>query len=158
MEKVLTLEEQEKLRNLSTEELIKFEDVLDWRDLSIVRTFSFVEIRLFRKKIDWTHYIVRNDMSEENMELASKYFTSQTYYYIARLNKATKSFILNHIENFKDSWKQLFLSSSVNDDIVFALEPYWHNEFEVAKNSLQNSKVNDLTSEDLSGSFLLFNI
>lgn len=68
MIQVLTLEEQEKLKNLSTEELIKFEDVLDWRDLSIVRTFSFVEIRLFRKRIDWTHYILIFNLKSKKIQ------------------------------------------------------------------------------------------
>jgi hypothetical protein len=156
---MIDAELQTRLTQLTTEDLITLEDELNWYLLSRVRSFSFIEIRLFRKRISWPHYIMRNDMSDECMELASKYFTPDTYRYISFLGKASKDFIMNHISDFGDHWQLLFKSTTVDDDIVFAFEPYWKDRMNILRDCFEgHNLMNDLSDPNLSGVALLLNI
>lgn len=90
----------------TTEYLIMHEDEIDWDELSknTNRSFSLVEVRLFRKRIDWGKYLVRpehiNSITTDILEVASKYFTKSTYTILSLSRGLPEEFVLKHREMF----------------------------------------------------------
>lgn len=134
----------------SIEYLIKNEDVIDWEALSGDKddSLNLVEIRLFRKRINWSKYLnCHRIMSTDELEMASKYFTKNHYDQLAAFEIATDEFIIKHAENF--DFRILLKSAKLSDDNIMNLRQYWEN-IPGIEGIIKNSKYIDLESSEYS--------
>ena len=138
------------VHNYTTEYLIMHEDEIDWKSLSgdASRSFSLVEIRLFRSKIHWNAYLLMHGMtmSLDMLETASKYFTSKEYALIAYLNLGSEEFVLNHLDSF---FVPLYLEKNLPSE-RFLLETY--NLWEDVSSTREKLK-NEIYSENLENEY-----
>lgn len=126
----------EDLWSVTTEYLILHEDELDWDELSKKRQFSLVEIRLFRKRINWTKYLYKycSVMSSEMLEIASKYF-NLTHYMILGINgNCSEEFVLNHLNDFtEDGVNEYILSAAPSEEFLLKTVEYWKDKEDISK-------------------------
>lgn len=145
--------------NYSTEYLIIHEDEIDWDQLSSQSDdfFSLVEIRLFRKKINWKRYLLshKNSMSTLNLEVASKYFTKEIYDEIASYNIADEDFISNHKDDF--DFKIVISNCNVSAQMLNSCQEKWI-DIPGIKNIFLSAKYIDIDSPDFSDIKLLLEI
>lgn len=137
----------------TTEYLILHESEIDWDSLSADknRSFSIPEIRIFRKRINWLKYITTHNMNHNELEIASKYFSSSIYDVIALLDIADEEFIKNHRNNF--NWEVLLSSATLSANLLNECFSSWKN---ISKDKLErafsiNNKINihDGTYDDI---------
>jgi len=139
--------------NDSVEYLIKNEDTIDWKRLSndASDSFSIVEARLFRDKINWHDYIKthRSQLATLFLEVASPYFTKHEYRNLALFGSATEEFILNHAEDFKDYIEILIKTTKISEDGWLQLQKYWEG-IEGIYYTFISSKINDINDPEYS--------
>jgi len=109
----------------TTEFLIVNEEKIDWEALSRFagRSFSLPEIRMFRKKINWTLYLLSHDMENDiEIELASKYFTEQAFSILSQ-----EILSENIIRKFADklNWESLMSRTNSSEEFLFEFIDYW---------------------------------
>lgn len=136
----------------STEYLIIHENELNWDELSSLEndSFSLIEIRLFRNKINWKKYLIPGRvMSTSELNIGSKYFTEDDFRRLAAFKITTDDFLLAHPEKFN----MVLLFSGGNflkEDTIVKLKKYWEqipNIRELIKKSVGNDlkKFQNLT-------------
>lgn len=117
--------------NHSTEYLIIHEDEMDWDALSSIPDdmFSLVEIRLFRKRINWKLYFESHSIScpftTQMLEMGSKYFTQEVYMILSNFGIATEDFIENHIDDF--DFRSVILNCNISEDFLLENAEKWKN-------------------------------
>lgn len=117
------------MEEYTTEYLIMHEDELDWDELSKNpnRSFSLVEIRLFRKRIDWGRYLVRpehiNSITSDMLELASKYFNKSTYTILSLARGIPEDFVLKHRTDFNIG--NYILNNKPSEEFLLATIDEW---------------------------------
>lgn len=119
----------------STEYLIIHENELNWDELSTMRDdyFSLVEVRLFRKKINWKLYFESHGencpITTEILNIGAKYFTPSTYKILEEFNIATDDFIVQHPENFH--FESIIRNCNISEDALLKTRQYWENIFNI---------------------------
>lgn len=133
--------------NYSTEYLIIHEDDIDWDELSANPddSFSLVEIRLFRKRINWKLYFRTHSIScpfnSQMLEIGSKYFDKEVYSMLANFGIAGQDFIENHINDF--DFKDIIKNCNVNQEFLMNNTEKWSN-YENLIDLFRKSKYIDL--------------
>lgn len=117
--------------NYSTEYLIIHEDEIDWDKLSAnpEDSFSLIEIRLFRKRINWKLYFRNHSktcpFTTQMLEIASKYFDKETYCTLAAFNMVEQDFIENHLDDF--DFYDIIRYCKVNQEFLMNTTERWIN-------------------------------
>lgn len=130
--------------NFTTEYLIMNESSIDWEKLSAdkSRSFSLSEIRMFRKRIDWLVYLANHQLNQNELEVASKYFTPAVYNLLAILGVDDEKFILNHRHDF--NWELLISNSYLSEDVLNKCIDEWKDipKNRLVKEFMNNKRIN----------------
>lgn len=139
------------IEQLTTEYLILHENDVDWDALSSYpdRDFSLVEIRLFRKNINWEKYLIShsNILSDTKLEIASKYFTERIYTLLSSFNIATEDFIVRHADKF--NFKSVILNCKMSQDALLETMDHWKDLPDI-QNTFKESKYIDISQPEYS--------
>lgn len=115
------------MQKLTTDYLIMHENEVDWDKLSSDKDdgFSLVEVRLFRKRINWRKYITNHptQFNTDILEIGSKYFTKEIYDLLAGFGIATDGFIRNHPERF--DFRLVIENCNISDETLMETNDYW---------------------------------
>lgn len=147
--------------NYSTEYLIMHEDSINWEELSSNKDdfFSLVEIRLFRKRINWKAYFCSHlnsyTMTPQMFEIASKYFDDAVYRIISDFGIAPSEFIEAHPEKF--NFENVIRYCNITEDALLNCEQYWKNISNI-KEIFYESKYISLNSPNFSRIKLMLEI
>lgn len=139
--------------NYTTEYLILNENNLDWDQLSSDSddSFSLIEIRLFRKRINWKLYfrthITTCPFDMQMLEMGSKYFDKETYSMLAVFNMIDQDFIEDHIEEF--DFRDIIKHCRVDQDFLKDNIEKWSN-YENLPELFKKSEFIDINSPDFS--------
>ena len=142
----------------TTEYLIMHENEIDWEELSKNpdRSFSLIEVRLFRKRINWLTYLPRHrdTLTTEILEMASKYFTDSVYKWLSYMNIPTEEFILRHKEKF-DIPAVIHNRYNLSEEFLLEMIDYWKDN-DTIKTSIPLKY--DLTLPEYKSLRLLFEV
>jgi len=109
----------------TVEFLILNEEDIDWEQLSDFkdRRFSLPEIRMFRKKINWNLYVPNHVMNENEIDIASKYFSEELIYKLPSMQELTEK-IVRKFRN-KIHWSLLLLKSKFPESFLLEMSSSW---------------------------------
>lgn len=119
----------------TTEYLILNENSINWEVMSGLpsRPLSLVEIRLFRKHINWYRYITTHGstMSPQMIETASKYFTPQVYTLLNYVDMVSEEFVINHMDKF--NIPVYIISKMPSEEFILKTMDKWHFDDVIVK-------------------------
>lgn len=142
----------------STEYLIMHENEIDWEELSKDpnRSFSLIEVRLFRKRINWLTYLPRHrdTLTTEILEVASKYFNNSVYKWLSYMNIPTEEFIVRHKDEF-DIPAVIHNRYNLSEEFLLEMIDYWKDN-DTIRTSIPLKY--DLTKPEYKSIRLLFEI
>ena len=93
--------------SIPIDELILNEDSIEWDKFSASKKhLSLAEVRLFRSKIKWNIFFIKGGVLDHNqLNVASKYFTSTTYQLLSNMHWVSQQFISEFKDRF--NWEKL---------------------------------------------------
>lgn len=140
---------KENIKMFDVKFLIENEDNINWEQLSAIkeRSFSIPEIKMFGKRISWIMYIYNHDMTQEEINVAEKYFKEPHIYKVISEKNLTEDFIFNNKD--KLYWPSILRYSDLSEKFIFDTLEYW-NKYDMVeiKKSIKDNIFIDLDSKE----------
>jgi hypothetical protein len=110
----------------TTEFLIINEEKIDWDALSRFsgRSLSLPEIRMFRKRINWSMYLLSHTIEKDiEIDLAAKYFNYITFTLLSSQDNLSKYIISKYAVDL--NWYGIIRNYKYDEDFLFEHIDYW---------------------------------